>query len=306
MKDGQSRPNHLKEMTFFLFCAKVTHKGTGKEGSKMTGMEQTAEDINTLVRFCGKRDLPLLTQAALQEAYGISRADAMVLFGGSILCGGDVLAEAMRNRIAEKYIIVGGAGHTTETLRQKMHAAYPEVDTDGLPEAKVFDSYLENCYGLKADFLECESTNCGNNITFLLRLLEEKHIPYSSIILAQDASMQRRMEAGLRKYAPDVQIISYAVYAASVTAAPEGLVYENEIRGMWDMNQYITLLMGEITRLSDNADGYGPKGKGFIAHVDIPDDVMEAFGRLKERYRGMIRRANPLYASSDTKKAEEP
>lgn len=286
-------------MTFFLFCVKVTHKETGKEGNRMTKLEQAAEDINTLGRFCGKRDLPALTQDALREAYGISRADVMVLFGGSILCGGDVLAEAMQNNIAETYVIVGGAGHTTETLRKKMHAAYPEIETDGLPEAKVFEAYLEYRYGLKADFLECESTNCGNNITFLLRLLEEKHIPYSSIILAQDATMQRRMEAGLRKYAPDARIINYAVYAAQVAAAPDGLVYENEIRDMWDMERYITLLMGEIPRLCDNADGYGPKGKGFIAHVDIPEDVMEAFGRLKKEYGGMIREANPLFASAD-------
>lgn len=262
-------------------------------------MEQTAEDINTLGRFCGRRDLPALTRDALQKAYGISRADVMVLFGGSIICGGDVLAEAMLNGIAEKYMIVGGAGHTTETLRRKMHAAYPDIETDGLAEAMVFKAYLEHRYGLKADFLECESTNCGNNITFLLRLLEENHISYSSVILAQDAAMQRRMEAGLRKYAPDARIINYAVYAARVATAPEGLVYENEIRGMWDMDRYITLLMGEIPRLCDNADGYGPKGKNFIAHVDIPDNVMEAFDRLKKEYGGMIRKADPLFASLD-------
>lgn len=100
----------------------------------MTIREQTAEDINTLGRFCRKRALPALTRDALQEEYGISRADVMVLFGGSIYCGGDVLAEAMQNKIAETYIIVGGAGHTTETLRRKMHAAYPEIETDGLRE----------------------------------------------------------------------------------------------------------------------------------------------------------------------------
>ena len=41
----------------------------------------------------------------------------MVLFGGSIIAGGDILAEAIQNEVAKKNIIVGGAGHTTETLR---------------------------------------------------------------------------------------------------------------------------------------------------------------------------------------------
>lgn len=33
-------------------------------------MEQTAQDINKLGGFCGKRDLPALTQAAMRQAYG--------------------------------------------------------------------------------------------------------------------------------------------------------------------------------------------------------------------------------------------
>lgn len=63
-------------------------------------MEQTAQDINKLGDFCGKRDLPALTQAAMCQAYGCPQADVMVLFGGSILAGGDVLAQAMQNGAA--------------------------------------------------------------------------------------------------------------------------------------------------------------------------------------------------------------
>ncbi|MGV3144729.1 hypothetical protein [Streptococcus parasuis] len=33
------------------------------------------------------------------------------LFGGSILAGGEQLAEAIRNKLAKTYVIVGGAGH---------------------------------------------------------------------------------------------------------------------------------------------------------------------------------------------------
>ncbi len=67
---------------------------------------------------------------------------------------------------------------------------------------------------------------------------------------------------------------------------------------MWDMDRYITLLMGEIPRLSDNADGYGPKGKGYITHVDIPKEAEDAFEELKREYADMVRAANPLYASA--------
>ena len=261
-------------------------------------LERIAENINILGAFCGKRDISELSSQALEEKYGIFQADVFVLFGGSILCGGDVLAEAMKKKLAKKFVIVGGAGHTTETMRVKMHQAFPEIETAGKPEAEVFAAYLKYRYGLEPDFLECNSTNCGNNITYLLELLQENGIFFDSIILAQDATMQHRMEAGLRKYAdPHVQIINYAVYAATVTVENGALCCSQDIWGMWDMERYISLLLGEIPRLSDDAEGYGPSGKDFIAHVDIPETVRAAFEELRREYTGLVREANPLYAS---------
>ena len=261
-------------------------------------MKKIAECINVLGEFCGKRDVAELTGEELKRVCGVSQADVMVLFGGSIMEGGNVLAQAMKNNVAKTYVIVGGAGHTTETLRQKMHAEFPQIMTAGLPEAEVFAAYLKHQYGLEADYLECKSTNCGNNITYLLELLREKGIACKNIILSQDATMQHRMEAGLRKYAPDMKIINYAVYHAMVCDKEGSLDYQEKIWGMWDMERYISLLMGEIPRLTDNADGYGPCGKDFIAHVDIPEQVQAAFEELKKYDASSIREANPLYASA--------
>lgn len=78
----------------------------------MEHLERIAKDINILGEFCGKRDIPELTSEQLYKRYGFQQADVMVLFGGSIMCGGDVLAKAMQNHIAKKYVIAGGAGHT--------------------------------------------------------------------------------------------------------------------------------------------------------------------------------------------------
>lgn len=259
--------------------------------------EHIAECINILGKFCGKRDISELTAEQIYNRYGVNQVDIMVLFGGSIICGGDVLARAMQNNIAKNYIIVGGEGHTTETLRQRVHKDYPQIETDGLSEAQIFESYLEYRYGLQADYLECKSTNCGNNITYLLDLIKEKQIPFTSIILAQDATMQHRMEAGLRKFVKDIEIINFATYEANVVVKNAELSLEREIYGMWDLERYITLLMGEIPRLTDDPEGYGPKGKGFIAHVEIPLAVRNAFLELRQEYTDSIREANPLYAS---------
>lgn len=257
-----------------------------------------AECINTLGTFCGKRDISELTQEELKKVYGFEQADVFVLFGGSILEGGNVLADAMHGKVAKHYIIVGGAGHTTETLRQKMHQEVQEIVTEGCTEAEVFAHFLELKYGLHADYLECKSTNCGNNITYLLELMQEKKIPCKSIILCQDATMQHRMEAVLRKYAEnEMQIINFAAYEAYVLEEKEELSFRDEIWGMWDMERYITLLMGEIPRLTDDKNGYGPRGKDYLAHVEIPEEVAEAFAELKKVYSESIREANPLYAS---------
>ena len=85
---------------------------------------------------------------------------------------------------------------TTDTLRDLVHREYPAIETAGLPEAEIFQSYLREIHGCQADYLETRSTNCGNNITNLLALLREKQIRYRSIILCQDATMQARMERG--------------------------------------------------------------------------------------------------------------
>lgn len=57
--------------------------------------------------------------------------------------------------------------------------------------------------------------------------------------------------------------------------------------------------LGEIPRLTDDAYGYGPNGKDFIAHVDVPKEVKDAFETLCEDYSQLVRDANPLYASKN-------
>ena len=51
------------------------------------------------------------------------RVEVAALTGGFILAGADVFAEAMRNDVARIYVMVGGAGHTTETFRARPAAA---------------------------------------------------------------------------------------------------------------------------------------------------------------------------------------
>ena len=255
----------------------------------------TVEAVNILGEFCGPRDIPRLDKKALFDRCGIEKADVFVLFGGSVAAGGDVLAEAVEADIAGCYVIVGGEGHTTQTLRKNMRPYLKGLSAEGLPEAVLFDAYLRMRTGRSADFLETRSTNCGNNITNLLSLLEKEGVECSSMILCQDASMQRRMAAGLAKYRSGIRTINYAACRPVMEEKNGRLAYKTKIRGMWEPMRYISLLMGEIERLSDTESGYGPRGKGFIAHVDIPDRVLEAFEALKETFPDLARKADPRY-----------
>ena len=112
----------------------------------------TVKNVETLAAFLGPRDLRTLSPDALQEKYGIEQADVMVLFGGSILEGAAVLAEGMEQKLAKHYVIVGGAGHTTEALREQVRKLEPELECAGCSEAEIFNQYLEKRYGRRADF----------------------------------------------------------------------------------------------------------------------------------------------------------
>lgn len=259
------------------------------------------ESINTLANFCAKKDLTELTTQELTKQYGITKVDVLVLFGGSVLAGGDVFAKAIKDNIAKKYIIVGGYGHTSDLLFHSAEQIFPGISEQARSEAELFSKYISLKYQLSADLLETESTNCGNNITNLLELLSANEMLFNSILLMQDATMQRRMDAGLRKHvANDTQIINSPTYKINVFEENGSLKYDTNVTGMWEMEQYIRLLMGEIPRLCDNKNGYGPKGRDYIASVPIPAEVDEAFNILQEHYPSFIRKADVRFKTNES------
>ena len=262
-----------------------------------------AAAINTLAAFCGPRDVAELTVPALRGAFEVDRrvpADVVMFFGGSILSGARVMAEALRNDVAEVSMLVGGEGHTTASLRQQaaqeLGAGSGPSDPSGVTEADIFDAYLRRRYGVGADLLERESTNCGSNITNALRLLDEQGIRHDRVILIQDATMQRRMGAVLQAQAPDVRFVHFASYTATVEADPDGwLRYADAPADVWPLPRFASMLMGEVERLRDDEHGYGPRGRGWIAHVDVPNEVQAAYELLADAQLFSARQADPRW-----------
>lgn len=239
--------------------------------------------MDTIARFVGVQDIEELTAAASERVLGIPQVDVLVLFGGAILAGADQFAQAMRNGVATTYVIDGGVGHTTLAFRQSVRNLCLVVEfSDSASEAEIFEAYLEYICGLHADLLETKSTNCGNNITSLRDLLAAYKVSCQSMILMGDETMQQRIAAVAAKEMPDIRTLSFASYQAKVVVDAEGAspawAFKNEPRGMWCRDHYLELLMEEAPRLTDTADGYGPKGKNFIVPVGgVPAEVTRAW-----------------------------
>ncbi|MEU4156527.1 ElyC/SanA/YdcF family protein [Actinoplanes sp. NPDC026670] len=262
----------------------------------MIGAEVIAH-LNALVGFCAQRDVGELTRDAVDEAAG-GGLDVAILFGGSILAGGDLFAKAIADRVADRFMIVGGQGHSTDVLRAAMRDRMGWDDVADLTEAALFDRYLTERYGVRADLLEHESTNCGDNVRNALALLAAERVAHRRILLIQDASMQRRMDAGFRLLAPDARIVNFAAHRTPVELIDGEPGFSAPPAGMWPVDRYVSLLMGEIPRLTDDNDGYGPAGRGFIAYVAVPAGVKRAYESLRSAGAGAPRPADQRWAGA--------
>ncbi len=252
------------------------------------------EDLNTLAAWLGLRDIPDLTPDSV-------RADVLILFGGCPPEGWDTVARAMHAGVAGTLLLSGGAGHTTPMLRAALARRHPELVDDDATEADLMARYLAAVHGITGCLLERESTNSGNNITFAERALRRAGLAPASMILVQDASMQRRMDAVTRHVwtLGTPRVINFAGTAPRVELRDGALAYAGTPHwGAWDLDHWVTLLMGEVPRLSDTPDGYGPAGRGFLAHVDIPAEVLAAQEALLTAYGDRVRKADPRFSSS--------
>jgi uncharacterized SAM-binding protein YcdF (DUF218 family) len=186
--------------------------------------------------------------------------DVLLLFGGSLPDAWDAAAGEVHAGRVGTLVLVGGVGHTTDALRDAIGD-----DTDA-PEADLMAAYLLREHGLEDLVLERESRNCGENVVRARDLVREAGLEPRTVALVQDPTMQRRMDAVFRLVWPDAVAVN----------RPGPRVG----RFAWPHERWVELVMGEVPRLRDDADGYGPRGRGFQAHVDVPPQVEAAYAAL--------------------------
>lgn len=251
--------------------------------------EQIKLSVNEIGDFLSRRDIESLSIKCLQEKYKIPKVDILILLGNSITYTIECVAKAYKERLCDKILICGGIGHSTDILRKSVNQnqIYRDIKTENKSEADIFYDIITKKYEVPKDkiIIENKSTNCGDNAIKAIEILDKLNIKYSSILLIQDPTMQRRSHACFTKHAnSNVTVISYAPFIPKINEKLE-LVNE-EIDGIWGTDRYLELIMGEIPRLRDDENGYGPNGKDFIDHVEIPKKIETKEKILKELLLG--------------------
>ena len=253
---------------------------------------QARDDMNRIAAYLARRDVASLSPTV------VPHADVLVLCGSAVLAAIDIAATAFQDGLADHLLVSGGVGHSTPHLRQAVREdpRYGDVSTDARPESAIIAEILRRHHAVPdaAILIEAESTNCGENGEFSVSLLKLTPLKLRSVILLQDPTMQRRTHECFRRSLRDasgVRISSYAPFVPTVPDRDARNVNDEDGRAVWSVRRFTALILGEMCRLHDDEHGYGPRGADFIDHVDIPNDVMDAYQRLAVAHPHSFREA---------------
>lgn len=186
-------------------------------------------------------------------------------------------------------LLSGGIGHSTPLLRKAIQEL-PFIninDIDEKSEAELLSIIAMRIFHIPEEkiLIEDRSTNCGQNANFSRDLLVERHFDINSAILVQDPLMQRRtfesFSYSWKQQNRHCQFTNWPVFKPKLLMTHAGLtIIGGQLAGQWDIERYISMILGEMKRLYDDLSGYGPKGAGFIGHVSIPMPIVAAWQRL--------------------------
>lgn len=238
--------------------------------------------INTVARFLALDDL-----GGRDKDHAAPTFDLVVLAGNALLWTLEGAVKKARTTGAP-LLISGGIGHSTGLLATAVdaHPVYRKALAGQTSEARLLGDIAAMFLGLDQSrlLLEDASTNCGENGLLTRRLLDAHGLAPAAILLVQDPLMQRRTDASFRQAwvgARCPEIINWPVQVPRLGYRDGRIDYlQSPNSRKWTPERFLSLLTGEVQRLTDDEHGYGPRGKGFLPHVDIPPEVTEAWRHL--------------------------
>lgn len=210
--------------------------------------------------------------------------DAVVLAGNAVIPSIDAACRVASEE-GVPLLISGGIGHSTTFLYAAIarHPRYNTVPTTGRAEATILATIARQFWNIPEErlLIEDQSTHCGANARFSWEILRQHQPIPERVLVVQDPTMQRRTMATFARVTRDEanapRWISHPGLLARLQNSEDGLVFSGSSEGLWPVERYLSLVLGELPRLRDDIEGYGPMGRDFIAHVDIPADVEAAW-----------------------------
>lgn len=214
--------------------------------------------------------------------------DILILAGHAIIP--NILGALYFARQADMPVLLsGGIGHSTQLLKKAMQeSSFIDITgIDGENEAELLSLIASKIFHIPEEkiFIEDRSTNCGQNADFSRDLLVERQYRIKKAILVQDPLMQRRtfetFSFSWQQKNSDCQFTNWPVFKPKLVMTAAGVkITGAQVPGLWEIERYISMILGEIKRLYDDKSGYGPNGAGFIGHVHMPERVVAAWQRL--------------------------
>lgn len=244
-------------------------------------LQSLCDDLNTITQWLAC-DPPLKKQ--------VQDARAVILLGNQVIATFDQACELAKHHPSKPLVFSGGIGHATPALYENFAALphYAPYIAPGMSEAAMYAAIAEHAWHIPPErlLLETGSENAGGNARYSLQIVRDAGIAEGSVLLIQDPLMLRRSvltwqrEAELAGLA--LQPVPATSFVPQVEAGPEGVpqIPASQRAGSWPFQRFLGLALGEIVRLRDDQHGYGPRGRDFFAHIDLPDQVEDAWQRV--------------------------
>jgi uncharacterized SAM-binding protein YcdF (DUF218 family) len=163
-------------------------------------------------------------------------------------------SELMNDGYGKFLIISGGVGKISK-------------DNFSEPEAEVFKKIaIQKGVNPAKIILETDSTNTGENIRFSHKLLKDKGLKTTSLVIVQKPYMERRTFATFKKQWPDAN--------TTITVTSPQISYTEYVAGGLPKDQVINIMVGDLQRIREY-----PK-LGFQIEQQIPEPVWDAYQAL--------------------------
>lgn len=240
--------------------------------------------MNRLISYLAEPDID-------EQALLADRFDLIILAGNSLPLLAQYCSKRLDEKIAPQLLISGGKGHGTSRLVDNINQQsilsedeYTPLDSEASLLGKIVVKSRKYVYGEL--LLEEKSRNTGENAKFSLELLQSTQKEKQRVLLLQDPMMLRRTKLTFQKEFPveKYSFYGFTPYIPSLVNLKEPLQFQDsQLNGLWEKDYLVSLIMGEIKRLYDTKEGYGPKGRGFLPHVDLPAEVIADYQELQEK-----------------------